>query len=110
MLCDSYCVGCVYSEEDPEDFILLCPGLDLVKTIVLFLSSKAALHAGCPFFTEFSCCDLSVILMLSCSAFSLEVCDDLLTSTPFLVSIGSIDVIGSDMCNLSEQCTGYLTD
>jgi len=93
----------MYAKKNPEDFILLDPGLDLVQTVVLFFGSKATLHPGCPFLPEFCCYDLPVILMLTRPTFPFEVRCDLLAGTPLSVGIGSIDVVSRDMCDLAEQ-------
>ena len=63
----------MYTKENPEDFILLGSGFNLVQAVMLFLSPKATLHAGCTFFIELGGNDLPVTLVLPCTAFPLDV-------------------------------------
>ena len=93
----------MHSKEDPEDFIELGPGLDFVQAVLLFFGSKATLHSGCSFLTEFSCYDLSMILILSGPAFSFDVRGDLLAGAPLPVGIVSRDVVSRDVNDLSKQ-------
>ena len=83
----------MYTKEDPEDLVLLSPGLDLVQTVMLFLCADPAFHPSCAFLAQFSCNDLPVTLMLPSPAFELEVRDDLMFCAPLPVRIGGIDVI-----------------
>ena len=83
----------MHSKEDPEDLILLSPGLDLIQAVMLLLSSEATFHPRSPLFTQFSCNDLPMTLMLSSPTFAFEVRDDLVLGAPLPVSIGGINVV-----------------
>ena len=98
-------IGSVYTEEDPEDFIFLGPGFDLVQAIMLSFCTKAAFHTGCPFFTELRCYNLPLILILTGPSFPLEVRDDLLAGAPLTVRVTSIDIIRRYVSDLAEQGT-----
>ena len=93
-------IGCMDTEEDPEDFCRLGTGLDLFQVVVFFLLSKAALQSAGPFLGDGICQLPAVFLVFAGPSLALEVGVDVIAGGELPVLVGGVDGIGPGQSGL----------
>ena len=85
----------MYSEENPQDFRLLIPGLYSCERVMLLLSAEASFKLGSPFFWEFASKHLPQRLILGRPSLAHKGCGYPIFCTELSVGIIGIYGIGS---------------